>query len=163
MQTDFTSTMRLKKMLFSFSRISCIEYMGLISFWSAIMCLVLFEAFFVVTLPTITGSGDSIRDYTHAATFIILLVGSLVVMINFVLIAIRRLHDCGYSGWWWLLSLIPGVGLILGVILLLVPGSKKENRFGQPPLKANWFNYSLLLLGPIVFAVLILVYRSVVV
>jgi len=38
--------------------------------------------------------------------------------------AIKRIHDIGWSTWWLLLSLVPGLGLIMEIILLVVPGKK---------------------------------------
>lgn len=52
-------------------------------------------------------------------------------MIIFIM-TIRRLHDLNTSGWWSLLVIIP----FITVILLLLPGSPGENRFGPPP-RAN--------------------------
>ena len=44
--------------------------------------------------------------------------------------AVRRLHDSGKSGWWLLLGLIPGIGTIIVLVLLLMPGETRENRYG---------------------------------
>lgn len=53
----------------------------------------------------------------------------------------RRLHDLGYSGWWYLLYLvlsnIPYVGFavsIAGLVLLCRRGTQGPNRFGDDPL-----------------------------
>jgi uncharacterized membrane protein YhaH (DUF805 family) len=46
---------------------------------------------------------------------------------------ICRLHDRGHSGYLWLLSFVPLVGLGLGLYLLLAPGDETTNRFGPPP------------------------------
>ncbi len=160
MSVELTPSARLKKLLFSFSRVSCIEYMGLISIWSAIMCLVLIEATLLIISPSFIGAGPVTRDVTNILTYAVLAIGSIIVMLNFILIAIRRLHDCNYRGWWWFLMLIPGVGFFLGLMLLVVPGSQHENRFGAPPPKANWFNFALFLLGPVAFGILLYLLRS---
>lgn len=47
--------------------------------------------------------------------------------------AIRRLHDCGRTGWLVLLSPVPLVGFGLGLYLLFNPGDPLPNRFGPPP------------------------------
>lgn len=49
---------------------------------------------------------------------------NLAVIIPAIAVQIRRLHDTGKSGAWWFISLIPGGGLVL-LILLLMP-SKPE-------------------------------------
>lgn len=48
-------------------------------------------------------------------------------------VSVRRLHDIGWSGWWWLMSFAPIVGALFGFVLLLWPGQKNANRFGADP------------------------------
>lgn len=56
-----------------------------------------------------------------------------------VTLMIRRLHDQDLSGWWCLLGFIPLVNLILIIMLLFIPGTIGENRFGlQPPPNTGW-------------------------
>jgi uncharacterized membrane protein YhaH (DUF805 family) len=47
--------------------------------------------------------------------------------------AIRRLHDTGRSGWFYLLNLVPFVGGIIVIVLLALPGEQGPNRFGPDP------------------------------
>lgn len=47
-----------------------------------------------------------------------------------ITMGIQRLHDLGRSGWWFLLSLIPGLSLILCLVLIFAPGTEGENRYG---------------------------------
>ncbi|MFJ3406679.1 DUF805 domain-containing protein [Promicromonospora sp. NPDC090134] len=46
---------------------------------------------------------------------------------------VRRLHDTGKSGWFYLLCLVPFVGGIIIVVLLALPGEPGPNRFGPDP------------------------------
>lgn len=62
---------------------------------------------------------------------LILIKNILMPMIVFVM-TIRRLHDIDFKGWWSLLIVVP----FLSAILLMVPGSSGNNRFGPPP-RAN--------------------------
>lgn len=67
----------------------------------------------------------------------VLLKNILMPMIFFVMV-IRRLHDINFKGWWCLAVLVPYViapALVpfATVILLLVPGSEGNNRFGPAP------------------------------
>lgn len=48
-------------------------------------------------------------------------------------LVVRRLHDIGYGGQWVLLYCIPGIGTIVLLILLILPGESKRNRFGPKP------------------------------
>lgn len=48
-------------------------------------------------------------------------------------LAAKRWHDAGASGWLALLSLIPGVHLILFLILCLIPPTPGANQYGADP------------------------------
>lgn len=52
-----------------------------------------------------------------------------------LLLVIRRLHDIGRSGWWWLLIFIPFVNFIMGIYLMCKKGETGPNRFGPDPLQ----------------------------
>jgi uncharacterized membrane protein YhaH (DUF805 family) len=43
---------------------------------------------------------------------------------------VRRLHDTDKSGWMLLLGLIPFIGGIIVLVLLVLPGTPSQNRFG---------------------------------
>ncbi len=47
--------------------------------------------------------------------------------------AVRRLHDTGRSGWWYLISLIPLVGVIILIVFLAGVGNPGPNQYGSPP------------------------------
>lgn len=50
-----------------------------------------------------------------------------------VMIGVQRLHDIGWSGWLWLLNLVPLVGSVFALLMLVVPGTQGANRYGAPP------------------------------
>lgn len=47
--------------------------------------------------------------------------------------SIRRLHDCGRTGWLVLLTPMPFLGFALGLYLLFCPGNPGPNRYGPAP------------------------------
>ena len=47
--------------------------------------------------------------------------------------AVRRLHDCSGSGWWWWLCGIQAVGWVVAVIIGLIGGSDGDNDYGPKP------------------------------
>ena len=60
----------------------------------------------------------------------------LAGIINFIpglSIVVRRLHDVGKSGWFYLIILIPIIGFIWMLILLCSDGIKEENKWGTNP------------------------------
>ena len=59
----------------------------------------------------------------------------LPLIIPFIAVTARRLHDFGMSGWWQLTAYIPYVGLIASIILIVIfcmEGEKKKNKYGKP-------------------------------
>lgn len=85
---------------------------------------------------------------------LLICVASIAMLVFYIQIGVKRLHDMGWSGWLLLLSLlpyvgaifvmIPGVGPIISgifslagglfsIVILVVPGSNIANRFGAPP------------------------------
>lgn len=62
---------------------------------------------------------------------------ALIVFLGFAFVSIQfnvqRLHDLGWSGWLWLLTLVPFVGSIFPFVLIIAPGNDGPNRYGPPP------------------------------
>jgi len=57
----------------------------------------------------------------------------LALIVPLISVTVRRLHDTDRSGWWYLLMLVPFVGLVvLVLVLMLLPGTPGGNRFGPP-------------------------------
>jgi uncharacterized membrane protein YhaH (DUF805 family) len=50
-----------------------------------------------------------------------------------VQIGVQRLHDLGWSGWLYLLNLVPFVNSIFPLLLLVLPGNTGANQYGAPP------------------------------
>lgn len=63
----------------------------------------------------------------------------LVVLIPYIAVSIRRLHDTNHSGWWLLISLIPIVSIVL-LIFLCCDSQLGENRYGPNPQKITTQN-----------------------
>ena len=48
-------------------------------------------------------------------------------------VVVRRLHDVGKSGWFYLIILIPFIGAIWMLVLLVSNGNAGENKYGADP------------------------------
>ena len=47
-------------------------------------------------------------------------------------ITVKRLHDIDLSGWWYLLFMIPFIGIVFALVICgFMPGTKGENRYGK--------------------------------
>ena len=64
-----------------------------------------------------------------ALTLLIALV-MIVVGLSSLSVGVRRMHDTDKSGWMLLLGLIPFIGGIIVIVLLALPGTPGQNRFG---------------------------------
>ena len=76
-------------------------------------------------------SSDSTGGLILAGLLAFILV--VVLAVVSVLFTIQRLHDIGWSGWLWLLTLVPFVGSIFPFVIMVVPGNATANRYGAPP------------------------------
>ncbi|MNP49644.1 hypothetical protein D3C76_1438450 [compost metagenome] len=76
-------------------------------------------------------SGDSTTGLIIGGIFAFFLFLAFVVIS--VLFTIQRLHDIGWSGWLWLLNLVPFVGSFFPLVIMVMPGNIGANRYGPPP------------------------------
>jgi uncharacterized membrane protein YhaH (DUF805 family) len=58
----------------------------------------------------------------------------LLTIIPYLAISLRRLHDTNRTGWWFLISLVPLIGMIWLIVLLCSKGTSGENSYGSDPL-----------------------------
>ena len=57
----------------------------------------------------------------------------LAVLLPGLAVAIRRLHDVGKSGWWYLIILIPLIGAIWLLVLMVTDSQAGANQYGPNP------------------------------
>lgn len=84
-----------------------------------------FVLYFTTSVHPITGEAELNPG-------VLIGVGALAAWLN-TCNSIRRLHDCGHSGWLILISLIPIISLGLSLYLLFKRGDQGRNSFGWPP------------------------------
>ncbi len=60
----------------------------------------------------------------------------LALIVPSISVTVRRLHDSDRSGWWILIALVPMIGSLVLLVLMVLPGTPGENRFG-PDSSAN--------------------------
>ena len=66
---------------------------------------------------------------------------SLAVLVPSIAVAVRRLHDIGKSGVWYLISFIPCVGPIWFLVLMCQDSVPGENEYGVNPKEVVDANY----------------------
>ena len=58
---------------------------------------------------------------------------ALAILIPFLAVSVRRLHDTDRSGWWLLINLIPLIGVIVFTVFTLQDSKPGENQYGSNP------------------------------
>ncbi|MEQ9488247.1 MAG: DUF805 domain-containing protein [Alphaproteobacteria bacterium] len=93
--------------------------------------------YFIVNLvfAVIGGSLYSASSLQALNTVSIVIV--LVLFLPSLAVTVRRLHDTDRSGWWVLISLIPVIGTIWLLVLLVLPGTRGSNNYGEDPLGSD--------------------------
>jgi uncharacterized membrane protein YhaH (DUF805 family) len=68
--------------------------------------------------------------------FLAALAISLFLWLLTIAVAIRRLHDQGLNGYFYLLFLIPSIGSLIELVMMLQPSQKTVNEWGAPVVTA---------------------------
>jgi uncharacterized membrane protein YhaH (DUF805 family) len=63
---------------------------------------------------------------------IVIGVAVLALLIPYLAVGTRRLHDTGKPGWWWFITLVP-FGSIILIVFWAIEGDKGSNQYGPPP------------------------------
>jgi uncharacterized membrane protein YhaH (DUF805 family) len=91
----------------------------------------LFYFIFAIVLSIIDGLlGWGFADGTVGILYLLF---ALAIMLPYLAVTVRRLHDTGRSGWWYFIMLIPLVGPIWLIVLLATDGEPGENQYGPNP------------------------------
>ncbi|MCP4775185.1 MAG: DUF805 domain-containing protein [Planctomycetaceae bacterium] len=92
---------------------------------------VLFNIIFTLLLSTV----DGLTGTFSAETGYGLLSGlyTLAVAIPGIAVSVRRLHDTGRTGWWFLILLIPVIGAIIFLVFMCIDSDAEDNDYGPNP------------------------------
>lgn len=63
----------------------------------------------------------------------LIVIYALAVLIPSIAVTVRRLHDTGKSGWWYLITFVPFVGSIILLIFTVMDSEPGTNRWGPNP------------------------------
>lgn len=55
-----------------------------------------------------------------------------ITFIPLMSLSVRRLHDVGMSGFWWLLGCVPIVGWLITLVIYAMPSSSNTTVYGSP-------------------------------
>jgi uncharacterized membrane protein YhaH (DUF805 family) len=62
---------------------------------------------------------------------------ALAVLVPSLAVWVRRLHDTGRSGWWWLISLVPFIGIVVLLVFAAQDSQPGSNKYGANPKGAT--------------------------
>ena len=94
----------------------------------------------LIALMTIMFSVLSFSDETGIETgpsvyltVILVIVFLFAHFIPTIALTVRRLHDTGKSGWWYLIVFVPYLGNFVIFIFTLIDGDRGDNKYGSNP------------------------------
>lgn len=88
----------------------------------------------LISLTEVVVRGKSIfAEGASIVTLFLLLSYGLFVLIPSIAVAVRRLHDTGRSGWWYLISIIPYIGAFVLLFFMVLNSEPGENKYGSNP------------------------------
>lgn len=82
----------------------------------------------IVVLENLVGIADSETGYGVIGALY-----SLAMVLPSIAVSVRRLHDIGRSGWWFLINFIPLIGSLILLFFHVQPGQPHENQYGPDP------------------------------
>ena len=92
---------------------------------------VLFNLLIVIVLKVLDALIGTISDDMRIG--VLSGIYTLGVMIPSLAVCVRRLHDIGRSGWYYLIGLIPIVGGIILLVWFCKEGDRCSNDWGEDP------------------------------
>jgi uncharacterized membrane protein YhaH (DUF805 family) len=97
--------------------------------WFALFVWLLTLVPYILLLTSLPAAGKSVGGafWLWLALDVIIV---LAVIVPYISVAVRRLHDINKSGWWYWITLVPCIGGIWLLVLLATPSTPGQNQFG---------------------------------
>jgi uncharacterized membrane protein YhaH (DUF805 family) len=90
----------------------------------------------LLLIPALTSNPDDPFGPLFFVAIGVMLIGALVqlaCLIPMLAVGSRRLHDYGQTGWWQLLLLLGGIGVIVLIVFWVLEGAEGDNQYGPKP------------------------------
>ncbi len=87
-------------------------------------------------LPPVSSTGSS-QNALALIIFIVFGLFFLAMIIPSWSVTVRRLHDIGLSGWWFLVGLVPLIGSFWFLVLMFTDSRPGDNQYGPNPKVAT--------------------------
>jgi uncharacterized membrane protein YhaH (DUF805 family) len=114
--------------------------------WVTLALTVVFGVLYALTYGTATyETVQTVNGATRVAHFspvgvtasVISAVLGLATILPSIAVTVRRLHDGGFSGWLYLLNLVPFLGSLVVLILTIMPSKPEGRRFDRPGVQGG--------------------------
>ncbi len=86
-------------------------------------------SFILAVLPSLVEGSAVLGSLVGLVSLIV----GVAMFIPSIAVGVRRLHDTGRSGLWYLIGFIPFIGGIVLFVFALLDGDKGENKYGPDP------------------------------
>lgn len=96
-------------------------------FWMFVLFYYIF-AFAIFLLDSLLVYALSWYNSSYILTFYV-----LAMIIPWITVSVRRMHDVGYTGWMIFVSFIPIIGTVWYLLLMIKDGDPAENKYGPNP------------------------------
>lgn len=102
--------------------------------WAQVgLFLVTWAAMIIATLSFLPALAGDVWSLGFGSILLLLLgLWSLVLIIPSLAITVRRLHDANLSGWWFLITFVPGIGGLCLFVFTVLPSNPEGARFDGP-------------------------------
>ena len=73
---------------------------------------------------------------SQSLTLLVAIISIAIILAHVVpsiAVTVRRLHDVGQSGWFFLLAFIPYIGNLIIFVFSVIEGNKGTNKYGPDP------------------------------
>lgn len=87
----------------------------------------------VAVIGGMIGGGDGKMGPLGIVGLVVLGLFALAMIVPTIAVSVRRFHDLGKSGWFYLLSFIPGVGGFIVLVFMCLEGTPGDNVYGPDP------------------------------
>ncbi|WP_118997633.1 DUF805 domain-containing protein [Neisseria polysaccharea] len=98
-------------------------------FWGFLLFRTVAEVAILLVIGIMVEVSRSLGDIFSILYFLF----TLAVLVPTISVGVRRLHDTGKSGWWYLISVIPLIGWIWLIILWCQASVNEDNQWGGLP------------------------------
>ena len=93
----------------------------------------LFFLLFALLAGFVIGILSAVGETVAMIVIILAVVWYLAHLVPSLAVTVRRLHDTGKSGWFYLLAFIPYIGGLIIFIFTVIEGDKGDNKYGLDP------------------------------